>query len=138
MFLHVCVILFTGVGALVQGGVCSGVGVWSGGGACSGGSGLRGGACSEGGGGRSRPTPQGKVEGGSGPGPHPRGNLRGIRSRPPPTATTADGTHPTGMHSCLQNLYRKLNENEIIWTKRRRASLAPLPLDRPLLFNFAL
>ena len=67
--------------------------------------------------------------GGSDPGPHPRGKLRGIRSRPTPngemegdqiqaptptpgsrhpppadtpqeTATAADGTHPTGMHSC--------------------------------------
>ena len=90
----------------------------------------------------------GSVRGGRGmgsPGPHPRGKLRGIRSRPtakgevrgiqsrptakgevegnqprgvslvwgvslvpggwrpPPqqTATVADGTHPTGMHSCL-------------------------------------
>ena len=52
--------------------------------------------------------------GGSDPGPHPRGTLRGIRSRPtpkgeieggqdqtPPTTTTAvGGTHPTGMHTC--------------------------------------
>ena len=46
---------------------------------------------------------QGGNGGGSGPGPHPRGKLRGIRSKPPPqdTATAADGTHPTGMHSCL-------------------------------------
>ena len=84
-----------------------------------------------GGQGFSRPTPKGEVEGGSGPGPHPRGKLRGIWSRPtakgevegdlvwgvpawgryacsrgclvetPPTATAAGGTHPTGMHSCL-------------------------------------
>ena len=50
---------------------------------------------------------------GRSPGPHTRGNLRGIRSRPtpkgevevdlvkaPPTATAAGGKHPTGMHSC--------------------------------------
>ena len=33
---------------------------------------------------RSRPTPKGETEGGSDPGPHPRGKLRGIRSRPTP------------------------------------------------------
>ena len=79
---------------------------------------------------QSRPTPKGEVEGGSGPGPHPRGKLAGIWSRPTPkgklrgiwsrpipkgevegdlargcgdppvTATAAGGTHPTGMHSC--------------------------------------
>ena len=30
----------------------------------------------------SRPTPKGEVEGGCGPGPQPRGKLRGIWSRP--------------------------------------------------------
>ena len=89
----------------------------------------------------SRPTPRGEIEGdqiqthsqggnwgGSGPGPQPRGKLRGIRSRLTPkgeiegdqiqantqwgnwggsdpdprmTTTAAGGTHPTGMHSCL-------------------------------------
>ena len=64
----------------------------------------------------SRPTPRGKIEGdqiqahtkwgnwgGSDPGPHPRGKLRGIRPRLPPQmpTTAAGGTHPTGMHSCI-------------------------------------
>ena len=31
---------------------------------------------------------------------------------PPPTATAAGGTHPTGMHSCLTKIYGKLHENE--------------------------
>ena len=26
---------------------------------------------------------------------------RGVQTSPPQTATVADGTHPTGMHSCL-------------------------------------
>ena len=70
MFLHVCVILFTG-------------------GSGPGGSGPRGVVPAPGGGGS--------------PGPHPRGKLRGIRSRPtpPPMATAAGSMHPTGMHSCV-------------------------------------
>ena len=55
---------------------------------------------------------QGGSLGGSGPGPQPRGKLRGIWSRTTPkgkvegvspreTATAAAGTHPTGMHSCF-------------------------------------
>ena len=35
----------------------------------------------------------GATPGGSGPG--------GVPGGPPGTATAADGTHPTGMHSCL-------------------------------------
>ena len=62
-------------------------------------------ACLEG----SQAHNQGGSLGGSGwggsPGPHPRGELRGIWSRPtyPPamTTTAAGGTHPSGMHSCL-------------------------------------
>ena len=70
---------------------------------------------------------------GGSPGPQPRGQLRGIWSRPtaegeiegdlvqahsqggssgnqkqtPPrqTATAADGTHPTGIHSCFVNMF---------------------------------
>ena len=40
------------------------------------------------------------------------------RSRPPPqqTATVADGTHPTGMHSC-STLRNSLSEKEITWGK---------------------
>ena len=62
----------------------------------------------------SRPTPRGEVEGsgrkgGGSPGPHPRGNLRGLAwggacsgggDPPPVTATAVGGTRPTGMHSC--------------------------------------
>ena len=64
----------------------------------------------------SRPTPKGKIEGdlvqahnqggslgGSGPGPHgTQGEVEGelASTPPPPTATAAGGTHPTGMHSC--------------------------------------
>ena len=55
---------------------------------------------------------QGGSWGGSAPGPQPRRKLRGIWlggcllrggvERPPQeTATAVDGTHPTGMHSCL-------------------------------------
>ena len=40
-------------------------------------------------------------------------------SRPPPpgaeTATAADGTHPTGMHSCSVKISRKLQEHEEKW-----------------------
>ena len=39
------------------------------------------------------------------PGPHLGGSASlyaGIHT--PPTATAAGGTHPTGMHSCLNNL----------------------------------
>ena len=32
----------------------------------------------------SRPTPKGEIEGGSGPGQHPRGKFRGIRTKLPP------------------------------------------------------
>ena len=41
-----------------------------------------------------------------------------LRSRPPPqqTATIADGTHPTGMHSC-STLRNSLSEKEITWGK---------------------
>ena len=42
---------------------------------------------------------QGGSWGGSGPGPHPRGKLRGNWPAPP-TATAEGGMHPTGMHSC--------------------------------------
>ena len=67
----------------------------------------------------SRPTPKGEVEGSWGVSrPTHKGVLapggacssRGLLQqgsapggvwRPPPTATAAGGTHPTGMHSCL-------------------------------------
>ena len=51
-------------------------------------------------------TQRGNWEG-SDPGPHPRGKLRGIRSRLTPKGEIegdqiqAAGTHPTGMHSCF-------------------------------------
>ena len=47
----------------------------------------------------SRPTPGG---GGGFPGPHPGGCIPACTEvdLPPWTATDADGTHPTGMHSC--------------------------------------
>ena len=59
----------------------------------------------------SRPTPKGKVEGsvlgGGGLQTHTRGEwspgplLEGPQAIPPSQmATAADGTHPTGMHSC--------------------------------------
>ena len=56
-----------------------------------------------------RPTTKGKIEGGSGPDPQPRGKLRRIWSRHTTkgeiegllTATAAGGMHPTGMHSFL-------------------------------------
>ena len=69
IFSQVCVILFTGGDACSQGsprGVpAPGRGVWSGGGVL-------------------QAHTQGGNWGGSGPGPHPRGKLRGIRSRPTP------------------------------------------------------
>ena len=71
------------------------------------------------GGGSPGPHPRGKLRGiwlGESPAPHPEGSApggggvcsqgasawsRGEVWRPPPrTATAADGTHPTGMHSC--------------------------------------
>ena len=59
---------------------------------------------------------QGGNWGGSDPGPHPRGKLRGIRSRPPPPPRKqtpaygqwAAGTHPNGMHSCLLRQFDKV------------------------------
>ena len=65
------------------------------------------------GGGVSRPTPKGEVEGdqvqatakGEVEEDQPRGGLPGPRGggdpSPQQTATVVDGTHPTGMHSCL-------------------------------------
>ena len=49
----------------------------------------------------SRPTTKGGSLGRSGPGPHPRGEVEGELASPPPMATAAGGTHPTGMHSCF-------------------------------------
>ena len=82
---------------------------------------------------RSRPTPKGEIEGdrvqvhtqggnwgGSGPGPHPRGKLRGIWSSPPRMATAAGGTHPTGMHSCIQHYFEKGGPtNGLVWKGNR-------------------
>ena len=34
-------------------------------------------------------------------------------------ATAADGTHPTGMHSCFATFLPKLHENEKNWTAGR-------------------
>ena len=48
---------------------------------------------------------QGGSWGGSGPGPHPRAKLRGNwPAPPPPTASAVYGMHPTGMHSCFDNI----------------------------------
>ena len=60
----------------------------------------------------SRPTPRGKLRGlawGGGlqahtwgsPDPHLGGVSQHALRQTPPTATAAGGTHPTGMHSCL-------------------------------------
>ena len=47
------------------------------------------------------PGPRGcLVPGGQGSGPRGVSGRGGAWWRPPRTATTADGTHPTGMHSC--------------------------------------
>ena len=47
---------------------------------------------------------------GGSPGPHARGKLRGIRSRPTPKGEIeGDQVHPTGMHSC----------NTVAWTGLR-------------------
>ena len=55
----------------------------------------------------STPTTKGEVEGCPRPQPRgkwsrptPKGEVEGELARPPPTATDAGGTHPTGMHSC--------------------------------------
>ena len=37
----------------------------------------------------------------------PQGHNRGLVETPPQMATAADGTHPTGMHSCLEDFFRK-------------------------------
>ena len=49
---------------------------------------------------------------------------------PPGTATAASGTHPTGMHSCLANVYRKLHDNERNWARGG----AHDSLDPPMMF----
>ena len=76
IFLHLSVILFTGMGVCSQGGLVPG-------GSALEGSASWGGAWSRGRG------------GGSAPG----GCL--VDPPPPRTATAADGTHPTGIHSCF-------------------------------------
>ena len=64
----------------------------------------------------SRPTARGSLRGlaGGSPGPH-RGGAGGIpactEADPPPTdATAADGTQPTGMHSCFIFMFTRLGE----------------------------
>ena len=151
MFLHVCVILFTG-GVLSQHALqqISVGGAWSRGGSAPRGCLVPGGVCSR------------------------RG---GAWQRLPRTATAAGGTHPTGMHSCYhlcswqtnlvingsykqpyvplstavadpgfspgggansQNCYyfshfcQKLHENERIWTPRGGARPWRPPLDPPM------
>ena len=73
-----------------------------------GGSGPGGGVCSWGGG---HLVPVGSAPGGV-PGPRRVGIPACTEADPPPgeTATAADGTHPTGMHSCL--LYTLFYSNE--------------------------
>ena len=64
--------------------------------------------CSRGGGvhplGRQPPAWADTPPGRDSPGRHPLGRLSPPRQThpPPETATAAEGTHPTGMHSCLQ------------------------------------
>ena len=49
----------------------------------------------------SRPTPRGEVEGSGRGGAHPGGCIPSCtEADPPPMATAASDTHPTGMHSC--------------------------------------
>ena len=68
------------------------------------------GVCSHGG--LPRPTPKGEVEG-SGPGPHPRRKLRGIRSRPTPKGeiegnqiqTTPPDNHCCGRYASYWNAF---------------------------------
>ena len=79
---------------------------------------------------------QGGSLGGSGPGPQPRGKLRGIWPggcllgvmwRSPLMATAAGGTHPTGMHSCLLSFSRRcrtIGEPEESFTHRRHSAPA--------------
>ena len=98
MFLHVCVILFTGGVPGPGGSVCSG-------GCLVRGGLLLGRVCLVRGG---VPVPGGLVTGGclgpgggSGPG--------GCLVETPGIATAAGGTHPTGMHSCYKGNYIDLN-----------------------------
>ena len=78
----------------------------------------------------SRPT-QGGSWGGSGQGvvsrptprevsrPTPRGvSISACTEADPPTATAADGTHPTGMHSCFYDIFRE-NKRAISQGKSR-------------------
>ena len=65
-------------------------------------------------GGVSRPMPVGDFQahtGGGSPGPHPGGCIPACTETdtPPPqqTATAAGGMHPTGMHSCYVNEFRR-------------------------------
>ena len=77
MFTGVC--LSTGGGCLVRGGACSG-------------------GCSWGG----VPGPRwGLLRGGGAWSPGSALGAGGVPGGDPPTATAADGTHPTGMHSCF-------------------------------------
>ena len=90
-------------GCLVQGGVCSWGDAWSRGGLSAPG----GGVCSWEGGMPGQgwwwcPLPGGIVAPGGGAWSGGGGLLPGVPGGDPRTATAADGTHPTGMHSCLQ------------------------------------
>ena len=97
MFLHVSVILSTG-GCLLLGGCL-----------------LQGGCLVQG-----VPGPRGVSTPGTVPGPG--GVCSGghaLRQTPPPgeTATAADGTHPTGMHSCLDYLVKHVPKTTWKWKK---------------------
>ena len=129
MFLHLSVILFTGdvsvpacttghmTGGLCPGGSLSRVGV-----SLSGRVSVQGGGLSVWGGslfggvsvsiclclhlGRDPPgqtTPSADTSLGR----HPPGRHHALGRHPPPTATAAGGTHPTGMHSCLKRKQNK-------------------------------
>ena len=114
MFSHVSVILFTGGGGWYPSMPCRSPGPhpWEK---------LRGLACVCVGGGENRvsgPHPGGKLTGLAwGLQAHTRGGGGGYPSthwgRHPPPATATGGTHPTGMHACMEifSLYRK-NEHQ--------------------------
>ena len=67
----------------------------------------------------SRSTPRGEVEGSDqgrfSPGPHGGGCIPACTDTDPPTATAAGGTHPTGMHSCLEDISIALLGDKCPW-----------------------
>ena len=107
MFLHLSVILFTGGGNSVQGGLCPGVSV---GGSLSKWVSVQGGLCPKG----------ASVQGGGSL------SIEGALSGKLTKRLRAAGTHPTGMHSCYRHCQHAISVAD---PQRKYWDAAPRPLS---------